>query len=125
MSRLKDLAEEFFERYDEPEIDELTVGFSGIDPPLKVDVTQIDHEKLQNLLGGDDIDGHYHLTKELWEYINELFNEFDFDGGYPSTPDTEYLFNEQYWFDGGFADTDDDIYDENDEKWVDGGFVEW
>ena len=120
MSRYEDLATEFFTRYEEPELEELTVGFSDIDPPLKTNVAEIDHEKLDGLLGGN-IEGHYHLTKALWQAVIELLAQKDFDGGFPSTTDGEYLMNEDYWFDGGFADTEDDDYNKNKEKWRDGG----
>ena len=120
MGRYQDLADEFFTRYEEPELDELTVGFSGIDPPLKANAAETDHEKLDGLLGGD-FEGHYHLTKELWEYLIEMLNTRDFDGGFASTEENEYLINVEYWFDGGFADTEEEVYDENEEKWRDGG----
>lgn len=120
MSRYAELAEEFFTRYEEPELDELTIGFSGVDPPLKVQAAEIDHEKLDGLLGGD-VDGHYHLTKELWQYVIELLNTHDFDGGFASTTELEYLQNEDFWYDGGFADTDDYEYELNIDKWPDGG----
>ncbi len=55
--------EAFYKRYEQPEIEPLTGGFSGIDPELKVDPSLIDHEKLANLLGGDE-SGHYHFTEE-------------------------------------------------------------
>ena len=114
MGIYKELADEFFTRYEYPEIDELTVGFSAIDPPKKINSYDIDHEQLDGLLGGN-WEGHYHLTKELWEYVIDLVNEKDFDGGFASTTEDEYMLNFGDWFDGGFADTED--YDKD----VDGG----
>ena len=70
-----ELIEAFYERYQRPQIDELTVGFSGIDPPLKQVEEEKDHEKKKNLLGGSDEDGHYHLTKEQLEELIRRFNE--------------------------------------------------
>ena len=58
-----DLFEAFYKKYEYPQVDPLTVGFSGIDPQKKVIAALINHEKLGNLLGGDE-SGHYHLTEE-------------------------------------------------------------
>ena len=74
MSKYSKLVEEFFTRYERPEIEELIVGFSGIDPQKKTLTGIIDHEQLENLLGGDD-NGHYHLTREQWEKLIELISE--------------------------------------------------
>ena len=60
MSRAE-LEEEFYRRYRRPVIERLIVGYSGIDPPLKPQGGDVDHEGLMNLLGGDER-GHYHLT---------------------------------------------------------------
>ena len=74
MSKYSKLVEEFFTRYERPEIEELIVGFSGIDPPKQIFSGMIDHELLSNLLGGNE-DGHYHLTKELLDELIELIND--------------------------------------------------
>ena len=84
-----ELVEEFFMKYEYPSVEELTVGFSDIDPPLKNDNATTDHEELENLMGGDE-DGHYHLTRDLWQKVIELLNRKDYDGGYASTSDAEY-----------------------------------
>ena len=34
----------------------------------------IDHEELENLLGGDE-EGHYHLTKEQYEWLEAQMNK--------------------------------------------------
>ena len=115
-----ELVEEFFMKYEYPSVEELTVGFSDIDPPLKNENATTDHEELENLMGGDE-DGHYHLTRDLWQKVIELLNRKDYDGGYASTSDAEYEENEDDWFDGGYATTTDAEYEENEEKWVDGG----
>ena len=120
MSRYEELVNEFFTRYDETEIYELIIGFSGIDPPLKMDNSVLDHEQLDNLLGGND-EGHYHLTKDQWLKIIDLLNEHDFDGGFASTGEAEYLLNEEFWFDGGDASVTYDEYLENLDLWADGG----
>lgn len=72
MSKYRELVEEFFERYEKPEVEALTVGFSGIDPPLKQKVKpeDLNHERLAGLLGGDE-NGHYHLTEEQLNWIIE------------------------------------------------------
>ena len=58
-----ELFEDFYKRYEHPEVEELTIGFSGIDPPLRTDILIPNHEQLADLLGGDE-GGHYHLTEE-------------------------------------------------------------
>ena len=109
---IKSFIDEFNRRYNQPQINGMTVGFSGIDPtkkevdtssdlseaqqgivlneikdfienlliqidagnidpnaeepeviPYNLKPKDIDHEKLGNLLGGND-DGHYHMTPE-------------------------------------------------------------
>ena len=102
MSRFRELVEEFIAKYEEPKIENLTVGFSDIDPPLKVNASELDHEKLNNLLGGN-IEGHYHLTKDLWSQITYIIETRDYDGGYANTTDEEYELNEDHWMDGGGA----------------------
>ena len=114
MSEYSRLVDEFFTRYKDPFIAPLTIGFSDIDPPLKVLASEIDHEKLNNLLGGDE-NGHYHLTKEQWEEVLKLI---DPDPEEPDPPDPE----EWDEYDGGFASTTESEYDENREHWLDGGF---
>ena len=119
MSEYSRLVDEFFTRYEEPYIEKLTVGFAGIDPPLRVLASEIDHEGLNNLLGGDET-GHYHLTKDQWEKVLELLDDNptptpppeppepedwdDYDGGFASTTESEYNMNSDHWLDGQFAD---------------------
>ena len=67
MSRL----EEFYSRYEHPEVEDLVVGYSGIDPPRKVKANELNHEELANLLGGDET-GHYHLTGQQYSRLLEL-----------------------------------------------------
>ena len=69
------------------------------------------------MLGGN-WEGHYHLTKELWEYVIDLVSTKDFDGGFASTAEEEYLLNLEYWLDGGDADTEA-------EGEIDGGGTSW
>ena len=117
MSEYSQLVDEFFTRYEEPVIEQLTVGFAGIDPPLRVLASEIDHEGLNHLLGGDET-GHYHLTKDQWEKVIKLLNEEpiptpppepepdewdDYDGGNASTTESEYNSNNEHWLDGQFA----------------------
>lgn len=71
---MKKLFEEFYKRYKYPEVEELDIGFAGIDPPLKNNGSSINHEELNNLLGGDE-KGHYHLTKEQIERLMDLFDK--------------------------------------------------
>ena len=65
---INELFDKFYERYEKPVIEELVMGFSGIDPPLKPGAGRKDHEGLDNLQGGD-LTGHYHLTKEQIEKL--------------------------------------------------------
>lgn len=102
MSRYRNLVDEFFTKYEKPEVEELTVGFSSIDPPKIVDFSWLNHETLENLLGGDE-NGHYHLTKELWDEITDIVEHREYDGGFASTTEEEYLLNIDYWLDGGGA----------------------
>ncbi|MBQ7215570.1 MAG: hypothetical protein IJP54_05625 [Synergistaceae bacterium] len=122
MSTYEQLAADFFTKYEYPDIEPLTVGFSDIDPPKKIFSSDIDHEQLDGLLGGDDINGHWHLTRELWEFVVDLVGTKDFDGGFAATTDDEYLLNVDDWFDAGFADTN---YLTSEDDWADGGGVIW
>ena len=71
---IRELHEKFFERYELPKIEPLTIGFSDIDPPLKPDEGIQDHEELDNLLGGSFAKGHYHLTKDQLERLADKLN---------------------------------------------------
>ena len=73
MSDITELFEAFYKRYELPRVEPLTIGFSDIDPPLKQDVGK-DHEKLENLLGGSEEDGHYHLTLDQLQRLTEKLN---------------------------------------------------
>ena len=117
MSQYAQWVADFFTRYQEPTIDDLIIGFSGIDPPLKVLASEINHEELDNLLGGEP-EGHYHLTKEQWEKIIEILDgpdpipvpepKTEFDGGFATTSESEYAENLDYWLDGGYSQNNHD-----------------
>ena len=113
MSQYAQWVADFFTRYQEPTIDDLIIGFSGIDPPLKVLASEINHEELDNLLGGEP-EGHYHLTKEQWEKIIEILDgpdpepKTEFDGGFATTSESEYAENSDYWLDGGYSQNNHD-----------------
>ena len=133
MSKYSELVEAFFMRYEQPVIENLIVGFSGIDPPLKMDVASenVNHEELMNLLGGDD-DGHYHLTKEQYDQLKELIDNPTptptpdpepedwtyYDGGYSSTTESEYDSNSEHWLDGGNSNNEQ-------EEDINGGYSRW
>ena len=128
MSKYQELVEQFFLRYEQPVIEELIVGFSGIDPPLKLDVmsSNVNHEELNNLLGGDD-DGHYHLTKEQYDELKKLIENppqpepeewAEYDGGYSDTTEAEYEENVEYWLNGGSSSNEQ-------EDDIDGGLSQW
>lgn len=125
MSRYENLVANFLLAYEKPELDELTVGFSGIDPPKKSSGGGTDdHEALTNLLGGDD-NGHYHLTKDMWLQIIDFLENKDFDGGFAGTTDEEYDVNNDDWLNGGFAGTTDAEYNASQDSWADGGGAQW
>ena len=71
---VEQLFEEFYKRYEKPQVGELTVGFSAIDPELKPGAGRDDHERLNNLLGGDST-GHYHLTEGQIEKLKQKLGE--------------------------------------------------
>ena len=102
MSRYSDLVDEFFLKYEKPQVDELTVGFSSIDPPKKIDQSTIDHEALSNLLGGNE-KGHYHLTHGQFDEMIDIIENREFDGGFAKTTEDEYQLNVDHWLDGGGA----------------------
>ena len=108
MSVYRQLVDEFFIRYEKPILEDLVVGFSGIDPPLKVIAADIDHEELSGLLGGSTLDGHYHLTYDEWEAIRRLLDNPEYDGGFASTTEAEYNHNREYWLDGGYSNGEQD-----------------
>ena len=66
--------------YSTPYIPNKIVGFHGIDPDLVgsggsgsgggID----DHEQLNNLLGGDNVNGHWHMTKGEYMTLRELLS---------------------------------------------------
>ena len=74
MSEYRKLVADFLERYEKPVVEEYIQGFSGIDPPLKMNAGTLDHEQLNGLLGGEP-SGHYHLTKEQLDWIVEQMSE--------------------------------------------------
>ena len=72
MSKYQEAVEEFLGKYEKPTIEDVTVGFSGIDPQRKyVDIGVEDHELLEGLLGGDN-NGHYHLTQSELDKLNDM-----------------------------------------------------
>ena len=101
MSVYSQLVDEFFIRYEKPILEDLVVGFSGIDPPLKVIAADIDHEELSGLLGGSTLDGHY-------QAIRRLLDNPEYDGGFASTTEAEYNHNREYWLDGGYSNGEQD-----------------
>lgn len=76
MSRYSDLVREFLDDYEQPEVGEYIVGFSGLDPDRKVKEHLIDHERLGGLLGGDAA-GRYHLTSEQLQQFRTYLRELE------------------------------------------------
>lgn len=77
MKNYEQLVKEFFTRYRKPFVDKLTIGFSDIDPPLKVNPAEIDHEALDGLLA-PNTNEHYHLTKEQHDKLIKLIDGDNF-----------------------------------------------
>ena len=73
MTEYERLLEDFNARYKSPFVDELTIGFSDIDPPKRINPAELDHEALLNLLA-QDTNEHYHLTKAQYEKLIELID---------------------------------------------------
>ncbi len=69
----KEIREEFYSRYKKPVLEPLVVGYSGIDPPLKPQVEDEEHEELTNLLGGNE-NGHYHLTGKEYQELQRILS---------------------------------------------------
>ena len=78
MGKYQEAVEEFLGKYEKPQVEDITVGFSGIDPQRKyfggVGAGTDDHEQLVNLQGGDDNE-HYHLTEDQLDWVIEQVNE--------------------------------------------------
>lgn len=76
MGKYQQAVEKFLGKYEKPAIEEVTVGFSGIDPQRKYFGSSgtDDHELMNNLKGGNE-DGHYHLTEDQLEWVIEQVNE--------------------------------------------------
>ena len=58
MSRYEEMIEAFNEKYDSPEVENITVGYSGIDPQRKSSGSDFlsvntNHEELSGLMGGE------------------------------------------------------------------------
>ena len=73
MSNFTELEEEFYTRYKNPFVDKLTMGFSDIDPPKRINPAEIDHEALDGLLA-PETNEHYHLTKKQYDKLIELID---------------------------------------------------
>ena len=71
MTEYQQILQDFCKRYKKPFLDTLTVGFSDIDPPKKVNPAELDHEALQNLLA-PNTNEHYHLNKAQYDKLMEL-----------------------------------------------------
>lgn len=69
MSWYQDAVKELWSKYEKPEVERVTVGFSGIDPQKRY-VGIDDHETLRSLQGGNE-EEHYHLTLAEVEWIRE------------------------------------------------------
>ena len=75
MTDYKKLFEDFFKIYKKPFVDDLTIGFSDIDPPKKINPAEIDHEALDGLLA-PNTNEHYHLTKAQYDKLIELIEKY-------------------------------------------------
>lgn len=75
MIEYEKLVEEFYTRYERPYVDKLTIGYSDIDPPKKINPAELDHEALGNLLA-PNTNEHYHLTKAQYEKLIEIIDKY-------------------------------------------------
>lgn len=82
------------------------------------------HEEMDDLMGGDDIEGHWHLTHDQYLKINLLLRNpllwtlpTEYDGGFADTTESEYGLGRGDWIDGGFPEE----YHENE---IDNGFAD-
>ena len=73
MTEYERLLQDFNARYQTPFLNELTIGFSDIDPQKRINPAELDHEALLNLLA-PDTNEHYHLTKEQYDKLIELID---------------------------------------------------
>ncbi len=71
-----ELLKDFFKFYQTPSVENLTIGFASIDPPMKRN-EDINHEDLDGLLGGKDNE-HYHLTRHQLEKLKDIYRFFFF-----------------------------------------------
>ena len=60
----------------------------------------------------------------MYLQIIEFLSEEDYDGGFASTPESEYQANAEYWLNGWFAGTTEAEYGSS-EDWPDGGGAAW
>ena len=81
MSEYAQLAAKFLERYEKPVVEEYIQGFSGIDPQRIVNASDLNHEQLYGLLGGNTNE-HYHLTKAQYEWLVEQMSGGGSDDNY-------------------------------------------
>ena len=61
---------ELDEFFDDPSTGLMTVIFPDLPEQIEGDV---DHEKIKNLLGGDE-NGHYHLTAEVYDKVTAILD---------------------------------------------------
>ena len=69
MSQYQETMEKLFGKYEKPVIEDITIGYTGIDPQKRY-MYDDDHEILRGLLGGND-NGHYHLTLAELMWLRE------------------------------------------------------
>lgn len=78
MGKYSELVKDFdyHAKYKDPVVDPLIVGFTGIDPDEKVNESEIEHEALSGLLGGD-VAGHYHISYEQLSQLRTFKGRID------------------------------------------------
>ena len=111
---MSDILKNFYDNYEAPAIQKITVGFSGIDPipkaaqPLVISdktdsgtdlyayITQkisqllvTDHEQLEGLLGGKDND-HYHISEQEYDALYKIITQFSNSNGTNTLTNDEY-----------------------------------
>ena len=78
MGKYSELVKDFdyHAKYKDPVVDPLIVGLTGIDPDEKVNESEIEHEALSGLLGGD-VTGHYLISYEQLSQLRTFKGRID------------------------------------------------
>ena len=78
MGKYTDLVKDFdyHAKYKDPVVEPLIVGLTGIDPDEKTNESDLEHELLGGLLGGNTA-GHYHITRDELSGLKSFQGQID------------------------------------------------